>query len=313
MKKDMKRITAVKSCFLALLAGFLLAGCFGKTHVIRLGAAPQGGLYYEFGVTFANQLRQDNMVLDVRITSGSVENLQLLKEGRLQAGIAQSDVLYADAEENRKNPVYSAIAPLYSEAVHIVVRSESDIHSVQDLRGKIVAIGDETSGTCVNALDVLNACGLTDRDMTFMYNNYDLASQDLMDKRIDAFFMTAGTPNNVIGDIARNEGIRLISLEPEIIEKLCASMPCYSAFTIGKDTYARMEEDTVTVCVTSVLLVRNDLSEDAVYTLTKRLSESQDVLSQRLRIRLLRDAGGILSSISLPVHPGAAGYLREQK
>lgn len=313
MNKDMIRKIALTSRFLLMLACFLLTGCFGETHVIRLGAAPQGGLYYEFGVTFANQLRQDNLVLDVRTTSGSVENLQLLKEGRIQTGIAQSDVIYADKENNKSNPVYSAIAPLYSEAVHIVVRSESDIHSVRDLRGKIVAVGDDTSGTCVNAMDILNACGLTDRDMTLMYNNYDLASQDLMDKRIDAFFMTAGIPNNVVGDLAKNKGIRLISLDPEIIAKLTGSMPCYSTFSIGKDTYARMEEDAKTICVTSVLLARNDLSEETVYTLSKRLAGSQNALARRLRINLLSDAGGILSSISLPMHPGAAGYFREQR
>ncbi|MBR2795283.1 MAG: hypothetical protein IKE16_11615 [Solobacterium sp.] len=65
----------------------LLAGCFGSPHVIRLGTAPQGGIYYAFGTIFANQLRQDNMVLDVRVTSGSRDNLRLLKENYIKTGI----------------------------------------------------------------------------------------------------------------------------------------------------------------------------------------------------------------------------------
>ena len=289
----------------------LFAGCFGSPHVVRLGTAPQGGIYYAFGTIFANQLRQDNMVLDVRVTSGSRDNLRLLKENYIKTGIVQSDVLYEDREENTKTPVYSAVASLYSEAVHIVVRSESDIHSLQDLKGKIVAVGEEFSGTCANALLILETAGLSDRDMRIMYTNYDLASQDLMDKRIDAFFMTSGTPNNIVGDIAKNSEIRLIPIEASVLDQLEKTMPCYTRTVITKDTYPKMEEDIETICVTSVLLARNDLPEDTVYKITSRLVASRDLFSRRLKISFTPEAGKILSSISLPLHPGAAGYFRQ--
>ena len=303
----MKRILSV------LLACVLLAGCFQKTHVIRLGSAPQGGLYYEFGNAFAAFLRQDNLVLDVRITSGSRENLNLLKEGRIQSGIAQSDIIYQDSDNNRKDPVYSAVASLYAEAVHIVVRKDSDIHSMSDLRGKIAAVGEETSGTLSNAMDILHACGLSEGNMTFMYNNYDLASQDLLDHRIDAFFMTSGLRNNIINDLSKSSEIRLIPLEEDIIAKLIQDCPAYRRIVIEKDTYPGMEEDIETIGVTSVLLVRNDLDEESVYQLTDRLIRSADSLSRRLKITISPEADSLLSSIFLPLHPGAASSFREHR
>ena len=238
-----------------------------------------------------------------------------MDSGSVQLGFCQSDVMsYAYAGTNlfdgKAVSSFSVAAALYMEQVQIVTM-DPDIKSVSDLKGKTVSVGALGSGVYFNALDVFAAYDMSLDDISPVYQSFGDSAESLKDKKIDAAFIVAGAPTTAITDLSTSGQVYLVAIDDEHVDKLIAASPYYSAYTVTADTYG-MPEDVQTVAVAAVVLVRDDVSDDAVYTFVSTIFNNIDAISEQHGKGAELNLDFAASMTSVPYHPGAAKYFAEQ-
>ena len=284
----MKKIIALLLPILILCS---LTAC-GSSTKIRFGTAGIGGNYYLFGQTLTEYVSQDtDLVFEVKETAGSAANLRLLQENYISVAISQTDMI--DEAVKSGNSDFSALSALYTEYCQIVVRDDSEIKTVSDLRGKTVSVGEEESGTAQNASQILSAYGISDNLLKTRNMNYTKAAEALK--------------NSVIESLAKELPIRLLQVEGNALSILTDSYDFYDPAVIPAGTYTGQDADVATIGVKSVLLVGNKISENAAYTLTKELYEHASDLQYAMPLSLELSLDGI----TVPLHPGAKKYYQE--
>ncbi|TFJ91275.1 TAXI family TRAP transporter solute-binding subunit [Lentibacillus salicampi] len=291
---------------------------------ITLGTGGMSGTYYPLGVAMTEQIFSNaEGVSQARAvsTGASVTNAQELAEGKYQAVLVQNDIAYyavngetlADFEGNTVDNM-AGMTSLYPEDIQVVTTADSDIESLEDLKGKNVAVGDQGSGAEANANQILEAAGITYDDITAEFMGFGDASQGLQNGTIDAAFIVAGAPTSAIQELGANKDIRVLSLSDEIISNLTSEYSYYTERTIKADLYADygQEEDITTVAVMAILVVDSELPEDVVYNMTKDMFENKDALEAA------HDRGSDITletatdGMSIDLHPGAAKYYEEE-
>ena len=259
--------------------------------------------------------------------------------GRSNRALVQSDVAYwayagaaiapkrcgpaknAAAKPTSPAPVKSqgpiqdlrAIAGLYPEDVHVVVRADGPVQSLRDLKARTVALGEPESGTLADARLVLEAAGLSECEVKAQYLRLSEAADALVEGRIDAFFMVAGYPVPAITDVATTTPTRLLPIPREVAERLLQKFSFFSLDVIPAGSYPGIDTETTTLSTTALWATRAEIEPDLVYAITKslwsdatrRLLEETHPTGRRIRLATALDG------LTIPLHPGAARYYRE--
>ena len=307
---------------LTLIMALSLVACgnSGEEEPVRMRFVTGGssGTYFAFGGNIA-QHATNNAGIEVLALegSGSKANCQELQAGNAELAFCQSDVMaYAYEGTNLfategKIDNFSTVAALYMEQVQIVTLDPS-IKTVADLKGKRVSIGATGSGVYFNAVDILGAYGMTEADIIPTYQGFGDSANSLKDGQIDAAFVVAGAPTTAIVELATTKTTYIVELEDEYITKLLADSPYYAKAVIPAGTYNGQTKDATTVAVGAVILVRNDVPEEAVYALTADIFDNAaSLVSTHPKYgELSLDFGASITSV--PYHAGAAKYFTEK-
>lgn len=308
----MKRVLSILMC----LCLFMTTGC-SRQETIRFGAAGIGGMYYPFANAFTELVSKDESEIHwkVKSTAGSAANLRLLSDNYIELGIAQADLI-EDAYYGKgtfhsgRYRGYKAVASLYPEACQIVVRKDSDITSLDDLEGRTISVGEEESGTGRNAAQILEMCGLPGNLVNTKNLDYTDAAEQLAEKKIDAFFCTAGICTTVIEELTKECDIRLLEIPQNCRQKLKKAYSFYNDYVIPAGTYSGQTEDIQTLSVQSVLLASNTLSEKTVQKLTVSLFKHIKDIQYSTSINLQLTPQDAVKGITIPFHPGAEAYYK---
>ena len=307
---------------LTLIMALSLVACgnSGEEEPVRMRFVTGGssGTYFAFGGNIA-QHATNNAGIEVLALegSGSKANCQELQAGNAELAFCQSDVMaYAYEGTNLfategKIDNFSTVAALYMEQVQIVTL-DPNIKTVADLKGKRVSIGATGSGVYFNAVDILGAYGMTEADIIPTYQGFGDSANSLKDGQIDAAFVVAGAPTTAIVELATTKTTYIVELEDEYITKLLADSPYYAKAVIPAGTYNGQTKDATTVAVGAVILVRNDVPEEAVYALTADIFDNAaSLVSTHPKYgELSLDFGASITSV--PYHAGAAKYFTEK-
>ena len=289
----------------------------GTAKQLRFVTGNESGTYYAFGNVIANHAVNNAGVDIVALAgNGSQSNVFELEDGNAELAFCQSDVMaYAYAgtnlfAETGAVTCFSVLGALYTEQVQIVTVDPS-IKTVADLKGKNVSIGAAGSGVYFNAIDILGAYGLTEDDIKPTYQSFGDSADALKNGQIDAAFIVAGAPTTAVTDLATTKDVNLVSLDAEHVAALLASSPYYTECTIPAATYG-LDADVTTVGVGAVVLVRDDVSEDAVYALCADIFDNAasltDTHAKYGEVTLEYAA----SMTSVPYHAGAVKYFAEK-
>lgn len=274
-----------------------------------------GGTYYPLGGAFANIISKETGIETNAETSGaSAENMTSLKDENAEIAFSQTDIASYAIEGTQMfegSPVdnVQAIGTLYPETIQIVTTKKSGIKSVEDLKGKKVSVGAPGSGTVLNAEQILEVHGLTFADIEKQDLDFDESTAGIQDGTIDAAFVTAGTPTGAVESLAATEDIVIVPIEKAKIDALIEKYPFYIQEEVTSGTYG-LEATVPTVAVQAMLVVRDDLSEDLVYDITKALFENMDGV-QHAKAELIK-AENALNGVGIEVHPGAQKYYDEK-
>ena len=318
----------------SLAALFCLAALAQEPHFFRIGTAATGGSFFEVGGVVAAAISSPaegppcdrgggcgvrGLVAVAQATPGSIENVRLINSGQIESGFAQADLagwayngsnLFTEAGKLRK---LRAIAGLFPEAAHLVVRADGPIHSLADLKGQTVSLGEMGSGTAADAAVILNAAGFHEDDLRRKFLRPGPAAEELRGGSLDAMFLVGGYPVPAIRDLAASTPVRLVPIEGEVVDKLSTDFSFYTRREIPGGTYPGIDGDTPSLGFSALWLVNGDVDAELVYAITHslwhpataRLLGALDPIGNRIRL------DRALDGVSVPLHPGAARFYRE--
>lgn len=295
---------------------------FGATAVkaqefINVLTGGTSGVYYPLGVALA-KIYSDNMdgvQTQVQSTKASVENLNLLQQGRGEIALALGDSVQnawagnTEAGFPGKLDKLRAIAAIYPNYVQIVASQESGITDLEGLKGKSLSVGAPASGTELNARAIFEAAGMTYDDLGKLeYLPFAESVELIKNRQLDATLQSAGLGVASIKDLAISLPTTVVAVPAEIAESMGAP---FIAATIPAGTYEGQAEDVPTVAITNILVTHDGVTDEVAYQMTKLLFENlDDMVAAHSAARAISAEKGP-QGLPIPLHPGAERYYKE--
>ncbi len=317
---------------LAVMLAITMIGCSKKADTssaapkrqfATIGTGGVTGVYYPAGGSISKMVNKKSDVYGLKVTvestGGSVFNINAVMAGDLEFGIVQSDrqtqAWEGTAEWKDAGPQKDlrAVCALYPESVTLMAAVDANINSMEDLKGKVVNIGNPGSGNRGNAIIALENAGLNwETDIKAESLKASEAAKMLQDGRIDAYFYTVGHPNGSFKEATA--GKRKVKFVPITnIDKLLEKYPYYAKSVIPIEYYpnAANTEDVETFGVKATLITSASVPDDVVYAVTKEVFDNLE------DFKSLHPAFGVLTKenmmegLTAPLHPGALKYFKE--
>ena len=276
------------------------------------------GVYYPMGVALSKIFTEkvSGARPSVQATKASVENLNLIQGGKGELAFTLGDSLAAgwkgdeEAGFRRKLDKVRGVTAIYPNYVQIVASKESGIKTLADLKGKRLSVGAPKSGTELNARVILDAAGLSYKDLGKVeYLPFGESVELMKNRQLDATLQSAGLGVSSIRDLATSTPITVVAIPAAIVDKAGAPFVKQS---IPANTYEGQAEPVETAAVVNYLVTRSDLSDDLVYRMTKAMYESLPELQAAHSAAKAIDVQKAAEGMPVPLHPGAARYLKEK-
>ncbi|RBW68566.1 TAXI family TRAP transporter solute-binding subunit [Bacillus taeanensis] len=308
--------------FISLIVIFAMVGCSdnssagGNKSNVTITTGGTGGTLYPIGASITKIVNggQDTIKVTNQASGGSVENVTLLQQGDAEFAIMGGDVAvngYEGADVYEGNPQkLSGVFVAYDQPLTIVTLADSDINSIQDIKGKKVVVGQPGSGNEVKSKRMLEILDITYDDFEPQFISFSEAVDALKDNHVDVGMFWSGSPNASIMDLATTEDIKFISLSDEERERVSSTHAYYVDYTLPAGLYEGMDEDMTTLSVNAQVVTSPEVDEDVVYTFVKTLFENVDDFSvshDAVKDFSLKTA----TENTIPLHPGAEKYYKE--
>ncbi len=290
---------------------------------ISIGTGGVTGVYYPTGGAICRMMAKTRKETGIRCavesTGGSVYNINAIRSGELEFGVAQSDWQFhafngsSKFEEQGKFEGLRAVFSIHPEPFTVVARADAGISNFEDLKGKRVNVGNPGSGQRGTMEVLMEASGWTMDDFA-VASELQAAeqSQALCDNNIDAMVYTVGHPSGSIQEATTACDAVLVNVTGAAVDQLVADNPFYRTATIPGGMYRGNDADTNTFGVGATLVTSADVPEDVVYNLVKSVFTDIDAF------RGLHPAFANLDpkqmandGLSAPLHPGAEKFYRE--
>ncbi len=276
------------------------------------------GVYYPLGAALAKIYGEkiDGARTQVQSTKASVENLNLLQQGKGEIAFALGDSVKSAWEGDEeagfpgKLDKLRGIAAIYPNYIQIVASKDSGIASFEDLKGKSLSVGAPKSGTELNARRIFDAMGMSYDDLSQTeYLPFGESVELIKNRQLDATLQSAGLGVASIKDLATSLPITMVAVPGSVAETLGAP---FLAATIPAGTYEGQDEDVPTLAITNILVTHSDVSEETAYQMTKQLFENlPEMVAAHAAAKAISAEKGP-QGVPVPLHPGAERYYKEK-
>jgi uncharacterized protein len=290
---------------------------------ITIGTGGVTGVYYPTGGAICRLVNKDRKEHGIRCsvesTGGSVYNLNTIRAGELDMGVAQSDWQYhayngtSQFENQGANKDLRAVFSVHPEPFTLVARKDAGINSFDDLKGKRVNIGNPGSGQRGTMEVVMQTKGWTRDDFAFVSElKAAEQAQALCDNKIDAMVYVVGHPNGSIKEATTSCDTVLVPVTGPDIEKLIADNSYYRVATIPGGMYAGNPEDVTTFGVGATFVSSTNTPADTVYQVVRAVFENfEDFRKLHPAFANLKKEEMAKDGLSAPIHDGALRYYKE--
>jgi len=322
MKKSLLVVTAL-FFGLSLMVGFGVESVQADTTFVTIGTGGVTGVYYPTGGAIArlvNKGRKDHGIrCSVESTGGSVYNLNAIRAGELDMGVAQSDMQYyavhgldkfADAGPDKD---LRAVFSVHPEPFTVVARTDSGIKDFMDLKGKRVNIGNPGSGQRGTIEVLMGALGWTNDDFK-LASELKAAEQAsaLCDNKIDAMVYTVGHPNGSIKEATTSCDAVIVSVTGKEVDDLVAKNDYYRKAIIPAGMYRGTDADTPTFGVGATFVSSSKVDDKVIYEIVKAVFENFDEFKKlHPAFENLKKEEMVKDGLSAPLHAGAIKYYKE--
>ena len=290
---------------------------------ITIGTGGVTGVYYPTGgaiCRLVNKGRKEHHVrCSVESTGGSVYNLNTIRAGELDMGVAQSDWQYhayngtSKFKDQGPNKDLRAVFSVHPEPFTVVARADSGINSFDDLKGKRVNIGNPGSGQR-GTMEVLMAAKGWKKSDFALASELKAAEQSkaLCDNKIDAMVYTVGHPSGSIKEATTSCDTVLVNVTGPAVDKLVSENDYYRTATIPGGMYRGNPNDTQTFGVGATFVSSTNVPNDTVYVVVKSVFENFDSFRKlHPAFAHLKKEQMVKDGLSAPVHDGAMKYYKE--
>ena len=306
------------------VSAFGIPAAQAQQKFITIGTGGVTGVYYAAGGAICRLVNKDRAKHGIRCsvesTGGSVFNINTIKAGELDMGVAQSDVHFNAAKGvamfQKDGPFKElrAVFALHPEPVTVVARKEANVKSFADFKGKRFNVGNPGSGTRSSLEELIGAMG-------WKLSDFSLASElkadehgpALCDGKIDGFFYLVGHPSANIQDPTTVCGAKLVSVTGPAVDKLVKEKPYYAKATIPAGLYPNNDQPTQTYGVLATFVSSSKVPADTIYAVVKGVFDNFDEFKKlHPALAVLDPKSMIKDGLSAPLHDGAAKYYKEK-
>jgi uncharacterized protein len=309
----------------AVFSGALAtAPAMAQQKFMTIGTGGVTGVYYAAGGAICRLVNKERSRHGIRCsvesTGGSVANINTIRSGDLDIGVAQSDVHFQAAKgtaafaQGGAHSDLRAVFSLHPEPFTVLARKEANITKFEDLKGKRVNVGNPGSGTRSAMDQLLGAMGWKPSDFSLASElKADEHGAALCDNKIDAFFYGVGHPSANIQDPITTCGAKLVPISNAASEKLVKENPYYAAVDIPGGLYAGNANPTRTYGVLATVVTSAKVPDETVYEMVKAVFENFDEFKKlHPALANLDPKKMVKDGLSAPIHPGAAKYYKEK-
>ena len=308
----------------ALAAGVALSAHAADQQFISIGTGGVTGVYYPTGGAICRLVNKGRKEHGIRCsaesTGGSVYNINTVRAGELEFGVAQSDWQYhayhgtSKFEDQGAFEGLRAVFSVHPEPFTLLTRGDTGITKFEDLKGKKVNVGNPGSGQRATMEVVMASYGMEMSDFALAaeLKGAEMA-QALCDGKIDAMIYTIGHPAAAITEATNTCDVKLISVDGDPVKKLVADNAYYRMATVPGGMYKGNDEDITTFGVGATFITSADVSDDVVYTVVKAVFDNFDDFKKlHPAFSNLKEEEMIKDGLSAPLHPGAEKYYKER-
>ena len=307
-----------------LIVSLFMQKIANATTYATIGTGGVTGVYYPAGGAIQRMVsagtKDHGVRLAVESTGGSVFNLNALRNGELDLGVAQSDTHYkaytgqGDAFKD-KGPFTDlrSVFSLHSEAVTVVARANANIVNFEDLVGKRFNLGNPGSGQRNVMNTLMDAYGWTKDTFSIASElKSSESSSALCDGNIDAYIFIAGHPAPAFKEATTTCDARIVTLTGPKVETLINEHSYYAPATIPGGMYKGNPDDVKTFGMKATIVSSTKTSEDVIYHIVKAVFENLDSFRKfHPAFAYLKKEEMVSGGLSAPLHPGAAKYYKE--
>ncbi len=318
-----KSLSMVITSLMAIVFGLSVVTSISAVEFITIGTGGVTGVYYPTGGAICRLVNKGRKTHGIRCsvesTGGSVYNLNTIRAGELDMGVAQSDWQFhayhgsSKFKEKGPNKDLRAVFSVHPEPFTVVARADAGIKNFMDLKGKRVNIGNPGSGQRGTMEVVMAALGWKKSDFA-LASELKSAEQSsaLCDNKIDAIVFTVGHPSGSIKEATTSCDSVIVSVTGSAIDKLVSDNDYYRTATIPGGMYRGTDGDTMTFGVGATFVSSAKTPEKTVYQVVKSVFENFDSFRKlHPAFRVLKKEQMIKDGLSAPLHDGALKYYKE--
>lgn len=288
---------------------------------VTIGTGGITGTYYPVGgaiCRFVNQNKKENKLrCSVEATGASVYNANAIKNGDLDFGTIQSDVVYQayngigryDGEPVKK---LRAVMAIYPELFTFVARKDANINGIMDVKGKRINLGNPGSGNETTATALFNKLDIKKSDLAFAGTLKAAEMPDgIRDNKIDGYFYMVGHPTANIKDASNSVDVNIVPIVGEKVDEFVKANPYFVQADVPGGIYKGNPNPTPTFGVKAVLVASTDVDDKTVYEVVKAVLENFDEFKALHPALANITKESLLDGLSAPLHEGAKKYFQE--
>ena len=318
----MKSITVLTSM---AAAGLLFAGgAMAQQQFISIGTGGVTGVYYPTGGAICRLVNKGRKEHGIRCsaesTGGSIYNINTVRAGELEFGVAQSDWQHhafngtSKFADQGKFEDLRAVFSVHPEPLTLLTRGDNNVTDFPSLKGTRFNVGNVGSGQRATTEVVMEAYGMSMDDLAVAaeLKGSEMA-QALCDNKIDAMAYTIGHPAAAITEATNTCDVKFLNVTGSEIDKLIAENPFYRSATIPAGMYKGQDEPVTTFGVGATFVSSAAVSDDVVYVVVKAVFDNFDDFKKlHPAFANLKEEEMIQDGLSAPLHPGAVKYYKER-
>ena len=319
----------MKKCSLTALTlalGVALASpvATAQQKFVTIGSGGVTGVYYAAGGAICRLMNKERAKHGIRCsvesTGGSVYNVNTIKGGELDFGVAQSDVQYnavkglSQFKDGGAHADLRAVFSVYPEPLTVLARKEAGIKKFEDFKGKRFNVGNPGSGTRATIDILMPALGMKTSDFTLTSElKPDEHGAALCDNKIDGFGYVVGSPAANIQDPTTTCGAKLVPITGPAVDKLIKEYPYFAAATIPGGMYPGNPDAVKTFGVVASFVTSAKVPDAVVYAMVSAVFDNFEEFKKLHPAFANLDPKDMISSgMSAPLHPGAVKYYKEK-
>ena len=282
-----------------------------------MGTGGVSGTWYPMGGVMCGAMSKDKLNVTVQASGGGVENVRTILSGERDLGLAGGDVAYYgyasmydfEGQDGSKLRSLAAFSPMQSQ---LVVRADSGITCIADLKGKAVGCGAVGSGDELAIRGLLGTVGLSYDDIDEYLLSVAEQSTMFKDRKLDAMYLTASAPTSGVLDAASQADCALVPITGTERDNILAEFPFFKATTIPTSAYSFLEADAETIGLDTILLCSADLSDEVVYALLENMfANVTDVQAAHGSMADFTMESACAGEFAVPLHPGAVKFYQD--